>query len=98
MADDVLTLEMFSDKLDQVFTIEEPGVPTIKLKLIEAKAVKNYMNAERPPFSVIFATKGDFVLVQRIYQLRNAAMGTLGIFIVPIAKKDDTVTYQAIFN
>lgn len=98
MADELLTIDRFSDKVDQAFVLDEPGVPPIPLKLIEAKLITNHMKAERAPFSLLFTTQGDFILPQRQYQLRNEAMGSLAIFIVPIAKKGDVVTYQAIFN
>jgi hypothetical protein len=96
--DELLTIDVFSDKVDQAFVLDEPGAPPIELKLIEAKLITNYLNAKRPPFSLMFTTTGDFVLPQRIYQLRNEALGTLSIFIVPVARKGDVATYQAIFN
>jgi Domain of unknown function (DUF6916) len=98
MPDALLTFETFSDKIDQTFVIDEPGVPPIPLKLIEAKLINNYLQAERAPFSLLFTTQGDFILQQRMFQLRNDALGSLAIFIVPVAKSGDIVTYQAIFN
>jgi hypothetical protein len=98
MPDELLTFETFSDKVDQAFVLDEPDAPPIELKLVEAKLVKNYLNAARAPFSLLFTTQGDFVLPQRQYRLRNEALGTLTIFIVPIGKTGDTVTYQAIYN
>lgn len=98
MPEELLTFETFSDKVDQVFTLEEFGAPPIELKLIEAKPITSYMKAARAPFSLLFTTTGNFILPQRIYRLRNDGLGTLTIFIVPVAMKGDTVTYQAIFN
>jgi hypothetical protein len=95
---ELLTIDVFSDKVDQAFVLDEPGAPAIELKLTEAKLITNYLNAERAPFSLLFTTTGDGVLPQRIYRLRNEALGTVAIFIVPVAKKGDVVTYQAIFN
>jgi hypothetical protein len=96
--EELLTIDVFSDKVDQAFVLDEPGEPPIELKLIEAKLITNYVSAERLPFSLMFTTTGDFILPQRIYRLRNEALGIVPIFIVPIAKKGDVVTYQAIFN
>lgn len=95
---ELLTIDVFSDKLDQAFVLDEPDAPPIELKLIEVKPLTNYMNAERAPFSLLFTTTGDFILPQRLYRLRNEALGVQTIFIVPIGKKGDVVTYQAIFN
>jgi hypothetical protein len=33
-----------------------------------------------------------------MYELRHAALGMQEFFLVPVSKKDDVVTYQAIFN
>ncbi len=98
MPDELLTFEMFSDKVDQTFVLDEPDAPPIELKLIEATPITNYTRAARAPFSLLFTTRGDLILPQRLYRLRHEALGTLTIFIVPIAKAGGAVTYQAIFN
>ena len=95
---ELLTLEMFSDKVGQAFLIDEADVPAIELILAEAKALRNYAKAEREPFSLIFTSQGDFVLPQRMYGLRHASLGLQSIFLVPIAKNGDTASYQALFN
>jgi hypothetical protein len=98
MTTDLLTIDLFSDKVGQRFVIEETDVPAIEMTLTEAKAIPNYANAARAPFSLLFTTQGVGVLLQRMYTLRNAALGPQAFFLVPIGKKDETVTYQAIFN
>jgi hypothetical protein len=60
--------------------------------------VRNYARAEREPFSLIFTSGGDTVLPQRMYVLRHPTLGLKSIFLVPIAKGGDTVSYQALFN
>jgi hypothetical protein len=98
MSVELLTLEMFSDKIDQPFLLDEPGAPPVEFKLIEATALPNFAKAARAPFSLFFTTRGDVIWPQRLYQLRNDALGSLTIFVVPIAKAGDVVTYQAVFN
>jgi hypothetical protein len=98
MAPELLTIDMFSDKVGQAFVVEETGVPPIELTLIEAKALQNYGNAAREPFSLLFTSVGGAVLPQRIYPLRHATLGLRPIFLVPIAGSQEKVTYQAIFN
>ena len=95
-----LTLDMFSDKVGQQFAIDEPDAPAIGLTLTKAEPLPTYNAppAARAPFSLLFTTTGDFVLMQRMYALRHAALGALTIFLVPVGKTGDTVTYQAIFN
>ena len=52
----------------------------------------------RKPFSLIF--RGPFrpQLVQRIWPLEHAALGTLEIFLVPIGPDAEGVRYEAVFN
>ena len=95
---DVLTIDQFSDKIGHAFVIEEAGVPPIELTLTEATPLPNFASAARTPFSLLFTTRGDFVLPQRMYPLRHAALGLQSIFLVPVGKERDTAIYEAVFN
>lgn len=89
---------MFRDKIGQAFVIEESATPAIELRLAEARALRNFANAPRAPFSLLFTTKGQDVLQQRMYALRHAKLGLQSIFLVPIGRDGDTVRYEAVFN
>jgi hypothetical protein len=95
---ELLTLDQFSDKTGQAFAIEEVDVPPIVLTLTEVKPIQNFANAPRAPFSLVFTSQGKMVLPQRQYALRHAALGLQSIFLVPIGKDGDTVSYEAVFN
>jgi len=92
------TIDMFSDKIGQVFVVDEPGVPAIELTLAEVTPLRNFANAERAPFSLLFTSRGGAVLPQRMYALRNASLGMQSLFLVPIAGNSVSATYQSIFN
>jgi hypothetical protein len=94
---ELLTLEMFSDKIGQAFVVDESGTP-IELTLIEATGLRNFANAPRAPFSLLFTSKGNFILQQRMYPLKHATLGLQSIFLVPIGHDGDVATYQAVFN
>jgi hypothetical protein len=98
MPDEVLTIEQFNDKVGQTFALDEADAPAIPLTLTEAKPLRNYANAKREPFSLLFTSQGDFVLPQRIYGLRHDVLGPVSIFLVPLNHQDGITTYQAIFN
>lgn len=98
MTTDLLTIEMFNDQSGRAFVLERPDAAAITMTLTEVTALRSYANAPRAPFSLIFTTQGIDVLPQRMYALRNATLGLQSFFLVPIGKKDETVTYQAIFN
>lgn len=95
---DLLTIDMFSDKVGQIFTVEQVDAPPVALTLIEVTPITNYAKAERAPFSLIFTSQGVGVLPQRMYDLRHASLGLQSIFLVPIRMKADVVSYQSIFN
>jgi hypothetical protein len=96
----LLVLEDFADKVGDVFAIGEEGWPAILLTLVEAEALPARMapRGARPPFSLIFLGKDPRVLPQRLYRLEHQSMGALAIFLVPIGKDADGVSYQATFN
>jgi hypothetical protein len=95
---DLLTLDLFSGRIGEDFVVEEPNAPSVTLKLVEARPLRNFANAVRAPFSLIFTGPADMILPQRIYQLRNATIGTQSIFVVPIAGDAEKISYQAVFN
>jgi hypothetical protein len=95
---ELLTFDMFSDKIGEIFTIEESGIPPLEIILSEAAPIKNYANAARAPFSLIFTSRGIGVLPQRMYALRHATLGLQSIFLVPVGNEGEIVMYQAVFN
>jgi hypothetical protein len=97
MALELLTIDMFTDKVGQAFVVEELNVPATELTLAEVTALQNYVKAARAPFSLLFTSRENAVLPQRIYTLRHADLGPQTFFLVPTGTKEK-VTYQAIFN
>jgi hypothetical protein len=98
MTNEPLTHELFSDKIGQIWILDEPDVPPIELTLAEAEPLRNYAKLARAPFSLSFTASGDFLLPQRLYALRHSTLGQMTIFLVPIARHGDITTYQAVFN
>ena len=98
MTSEPLTRELFSDKIGQVWVIDEAEAPPIELTLTEVEPLKNYAKLKREPFSLLFTCSGDFLLPQRLYGLRHGTLGPMTIFLVPITRHGDVTTYQAVFN
>jgi hypothetical protein len=98
MTTEPLTRELFSDKIGQLWVLDEADAPPIELTLTEVVSLRNYAKLAREPFSLYFTTTGDFVLPQRIYALRHGTLGPMSIFLVPVGRQGDTTTYQAVFN
>lgn len=95
-----LVFEDFADKVGDVFPICDHDVPPIPLTLAEAELqqAKWHMPGIRPPFSLVFLAQEAAVLPQRLYRLEHDRLGELEIFLVPVAKDGQGVSYQATFN
>jgi len=95
-----LVLEDFADKVGEVFVIDEPDVPAIPLTLTEARPLpaRYGLPGMRPPFSLVFLGKDPRVLPQKLYRLEQGELGAVTIFLVPIGKDAQGVSYQATFN
>ena len=100
MANRQLVFEDFSDKVGDVFTISEEDLPAIALTLKEAVLLNPALAPKdlRPPFALTFLAEDPRVLPQRLYRMAHDGLGEVTIFVVPSAKNDSGVTYQATFN
>jgi hypothetical protein len=95
-----LRLEDFQPHVGESFFVSTVGEPAT-LVLTEASALRTYeypIQQTRPPFSLLFTGPASIPLDQAMWDLTNAAMGTLPIFIVPIQRDGERLVYQAIFN
>lgn len=95
-----LSFEDFADKIGDVFPISDANVPQIPLTLAEAERVttKGLPPGMRLPFSLIFVARDPRVLPQRMYNLEHNGLSRLEIFLVPIGKDAEGVSYQAMFS
>ncbi len=99
MEDTTLTEENFSKHLHTNFYIPVNG-QQLALELAE---VKNYLGGPTEQkglerFSVYFDGPAEVVLAQQTYSVDHEQMGTFQIFLVPIAKLDKGIRYEAVFN
>jgi hypothetical protein len=95
-----LVFEDFAGRVGEVFVVDEANFPAIPLTLAEAEPLPARMAPQgvRPPFSLIFLGKDPRVLPQRLYRLEHEEMGEVTIFLVPVGKDAEGVSYQAVFN
>jgi hypothetical protein len=93
----MLTDQNFAALTGQTFTATATG-GDVPLVLAEVKAAgETPPGYSRKPFSLFFRGDGP-PLEQQIYTLRNAALGEVDIFLVPIGQDADGVIYEAVFN
>jgi len=104
---DILTAPVFSQHLDQIFTIHIDGMDPVELTLTEVEITKlSTLDARyglspeewRTPFSLMFRGPYDPLLPQRLYDFSHPEMGDFQIFIVPLGRGKTGTTYQSVFT
>lgn len=95
----VLSIQNFAGAANQSFGLAV-GEAEMPMTLVEVKPLTPhpFKGMVREPFSLIFRSESQVVLPQRMYKLRNAQMGALDIFLVPVARDVKGILYQAVFN
>ena len=98
-----LTHEDFARHLGEPFQLtrdgdEAAGALELRLLRVDAAPVRDRLPRARTPFSMVLVGPGDPVLPQRIYRLENESLGRLDIFLVPIARDEGGVRYEAVFS
>ncbi|MES2355270.1 MAG: hypothetical protein V4568_12900 [Pseudomonadota bacterium] len=94
-----LTIDSFQPHTGQEFSVENLSQP-VGLRLISASAGKGSLTLEkeRASFSLTFKSNQQQVLPQSCYRLANKQFGEVAIFLVPVTRDADGITYQAVFN
>lgn len=93
------SLERFAGCVGQGFDVDL-GTASVALTLSEARPLpqQGFAAAMRQPFSLLFRSGSAVLLPQQIYRMTNATIGSVEIFIVPVARDREGIVYQAVFN
>jgi hypothetical protein len=89
--------EQFAACLHQDFEIVFSD-GTLAVKLSEARPLGTRPESIREPFALTFIISRPLRLPQGIYKMRNAQLGEMEIFLVPIAADQTSSTFEAVFN
>jgi len=95
---DQLTKETFEARRGETFRLSDEQAGAVELTLADVRGNNLRGKAPREQFSLHFNGPAEPLLPQRIYRLDNAEMGALDIFLVPVARDDEGVTYEAVFT
>jgi len=100
MTDELLKCSDFVPHIGTDFVIAADDLPALAMTLTSAEPLQPTKggNDLRPPFMLLFRSKNQDVLQQRLFQLRHAVMGDLDLFLVPSARDAEGVEYCATFN
>lgn len=96
---ELLTHESFEPHTGTVFAIAVEDHRD-ELTLSDVQVMPEAKGYQRRPFTLIFkGARNDAVFDGRLYPLEHAEMGTVEIFLAPLARNQDgTFQYQAVFN
>lgn len=93
-----LTRADFERCLGDTFTIEDSG-QSFALKLAEVRPLGTKApGAARDPFALTFAGDPRLSGPQKTYRLTHEALGTMEIFLVPIAPSAGNSQFEAVFS
>jgi hypothetical protein len=90
-----LTAADFEPHIDTDFNVAETSAP-LALQLLEVRALGTALRSGGA-FALTFRGPLAEPLPQAIYPLAHPRLGRLDIFIVPIARHNDGMRYEAIF-
>jgi hypothetical protein len=95
--------ETFSGHVGSGFTLGPAGEGsegvTLPVQLTSADAVGDAPpGGGRAPFSLMFSGPAEPIVRQGIYRLSHPELGTLDLFLVPLAPDGDGARYQAVFT
>ncbi|HZS06619.1 MAG TPA: hypothetical protein VFD58_17410 [Blastocatellia bacterium] len=90
------TKEAFAENLRTSFRLHAGGPEPLEIELVSLTTLPSAPRQEQ--FSLIFRGPANSPLQQNIYRLDHDRIGSLEIFLVPIARDKDGVQFEAIFN
>lgn len=91
-----LTAATFSEVLNTKFRFHLSETDLLELEVIKVEEMGSSPRQER--FSILFQGPLDQVLLQGMYRVEHDQLGTFDLFIVPIAKEEEGIVYEAAFN
>lgn len=93
---DVLTIDTFSGHVNTKFLMHYGDSQTAELELISVTDVGS--SPRQVQFSLVFQGPPDGPPAQNIFRLEHEKLGALDLFLVPIARNKDGLSYEAVFN
>ena len=95
----LLSSEDFARAAHQVFDLDIGGA-SLPLTLVDVQVAVSPQTTDlaRAPFCLFFRSAAQVVLPQKTYTLRQAEMGVVEIFLVPVGRDREGVVYQAVFS
>ncbi len=95
---DKLTLDDFRPLVKDTFLVRA-GEQETDFRLVSAQPIgEGRTNGKRAPFSLTFQAPPEVSPVQGLYRLEHEELGTLEVFLVPVAGDREGTDFEAVFN
>ena len=95
---DKLTLDDFQPLLEDTFSVHA-GDQSAHFRLVSAQPVgEGRTNGKRAPFALTFQAPPEVKPVEGTYRLEHDDLGTLEMFLVPVAGDQEGTDFEAVFN
>ena len=91
-----LTMERFSVEVNTKFQMQYGDAQSAELELISVTDLGS--SARQIQFSAIFLGPEQAPIKQGVYHVAHKTLGGMDLFLVPIAKDQDGIHYEAVFN
>jgi len=96
---DKATCETFAGCGAKEYRVKREGEEDLVLELADASPIKTAAKGpNRQQFSLLFTGPAEPLLPQAIYTLENDELGTMGLFLVPVAADEEGADYEAVFT
>lgn len=93
---DTLVYADFSPHLNTKFRMHLPPDGILEIELVQAQEYPSAPHQER--FSLTFLAPPEAPVAQGIYQLEHEQLGTGALFLVPVGRDEQGLSYEAVFN
>jgi len=86
----------FAQQVAKSFRVSPAEASAFDLALVEVNEIADDESQET--FSLLFQAPADAPAVQMTYEVENADLGKMHIFLVPVKKNHNGLYFEAIFN
>jgi hypothetical protein len=90
------SIETFEGQLNTSFQMHYGDSRSAELKLMSVTDVGS--SERQKQFSLVFLGPSDAPILQGIYRVEHDELGEIDLFLVPIGRDNNGVSYEAVFN
>ncbi len=90
------SFDQFVSAVTSSFVMTVPSAPPVEVVLTEVSDRRVIGDTEN--FSIVFAGPSDSPFEQGVVELTHGSIGSFEVFLVPIGRTAESISYEAVFN